>query len=153
MKTVITYGTFDLLHVGHVNMLERLAALGDKLIVGVSTDEFNLLKGKQSVYSYEERAKIISALGCVDQVIAEHDWQQKVQDIKKYQIDIFGIGADWQGKFDELNSNCEVVYLPRTPSISTTDLKKALSKIDSAAIQQIKSGLDSVLDLVKAIES
>lgn len=153
MKTVITYGTFDLLHVGHVNMLQRLAALGDKLIVGVSTDEFNLLKGKQSVYSYAERAKIISALGCVDQVIAEHDWQQKMQDIEKYQVDIFGIGADWQGKFDELMSLCEVVYLPRTPSISTTDLKKALSKIDSAAIQQIKSGLDSVLDLVKAIES
>ncbi|AGH45790.1 adenylyltransferase/cytidyltransferase family protein [Paraglaciecola psychrophila] len=152
MKTVITYGTFDLLHVGHVNMLERLADLGGKLIVGVSTDEFNLLKGKHSVYSYAERAKIVSALRCVDQVIAEHDWQQKKKDIEQYQIDIFGIGADWQGKFDELSANCEVVYLPRTPSISTTDLKKALSKIDSAAIQQIKLGLDSVLNIVKAIE-
>jgi glycerol-3-phosphate cytidylyltransferase len=152
MKTIITYGTFDLLHVGHVNMLERLAELGDKLIVGVSTEEFNMEKGKHSIYSYAERAKIVEALRCVDQVIAEHDWQQKVKDIKQYQIDIFGIGADWQGKFDELSSHCEVVYLPRTPSISTTDLKKALSKIDGATIQQIKNGLDSVLDLVKAIE-
>jgi glycerol-3-phosphate cytidylyltransferase len=152
MKTIITYGTFDLLHVGHVNMLERLAALGDKLIVGVSTDQFNLEKGKHSIYSYAERAKIVEALRCVDQVIAEHDWQQKVKDIEQYQIDIFGIGADWQGKFDQLSSHCEVVYLPRTPSISTTDLKKALSKIDGATIQQIKNGLDSVLDLVKAIE-
>jgi glycerol-3-phosphate cytidylyltransferase len=118
----------------------------------VSTDEFNLLKGKHSVYSYAERAKIVSALRCVDQVIAEHDWQQKKEDIKRYEIDIFGIGADWQGKFDELSANCEVVYLLRTPSISTTDLKKALSKIDGATIQQIKNGLDSVLDLVKAIE-
>jgi len=152
MKTVITYGTFDLLHVGHVNMLERLKTLGDKLIVAVSSDEFNLLKGKHSVYSYAERAKIVAALRCVDQVIPEHDWAQKAKDIKQYQVDIFGIGADWQGKFDELSSLCEVVYLPRTPSISTTDLKKALSQIDSATIQQIKRGLDSVLDLVKAIE-
>jgi glycerol-3-phosphate cytidylyltransferase len=152
MKTIITYGTFDLLHVGHVNMLKRLAELGDKLIVGVSTDQFNLEKGKHSIYSYAERAKIVEALRCVDQVIAEHDWQQKVKDIEQYQIDIFGIGADWQGKFDQLSSHCEVVYLPRTPSISTTDLKKALSKIDGATIQQIKNGLDSVLDLVKAIE-
>lgn len=152
MKTIITYGTFDLLHIGHVNMLERLAELGDKLIVGVSTDEFNLLKGKHSVYSYAERAKIVEALRCVNQVIPEHDWSQKSQDIQHYNIDIFGIGADWQGKFDDLNSHCEVVYLPRTPSVSTTNLKKALQKIDSATIQQIKIGLDSVLDLVKAIE-
>lgn len=152
MKTIITYGTFDLLHIGHVNMLERLAELGDKLIVGVSTDEFNLLKGKQCIYGYDERAKIVGALGCVDLVIAEESWQQKVADIQTYQVDIFGIGADWQGKFDELQSLCEVIYLPRTPSISTTDLKKALSQIDGAAIQQIKTGLDNVLDLVKAIE-
>jgi glycerol-3-phosphate cytidylyltransferase len=152
VKTILTYGTFDLLHVGHVNMLERLKALGDKLIVGVSSDEFNLLKGKHSIYSYAERAKIVGALRCVDAVIPEHDWAQKVKDIQQYQVDIFGIGLDWQGKFDDLNSYCEVVYLPRTPSISTTDLKKALSQIDSATIQQIKRGLDSVLDLVKAIE-
>ncbi|GAB2690035.1 adenylyltransferase/cytidyltransferase family protein [Aliiglaciecola sp. 3_MG-2023] len=152
MKTILTYGTFDLLHVGHVNLLERLSALGDKLIVGVSTDEFNLLKGKQCIYGYAERAKIVGALGCVDLVIPEHNWEQKSEDIKEYNIDVFGIGADWQGKFDELQTLCEVIYLPRTPSISTTSLKKALSQIDSEAIQKIKQGLDGVLDIVKALE-
>ncbi|MFT2091410.1 adenylyltransferase/cytidyltransferase family protein [Paraglaciecola sp. 2405UD69-4] len=152
MKTIITYGTFDLLHVGHVNLLERLRALGDKLIVGVSTDEFNLLKGKQCIYGYAERARIVGALGCVDLVIPENNWSQKSGDIKKYNIDLFGIGADWQGKFDELQTLCEVIYLPRTPSISTTSLKKALSQIDSEAIQKIKQGLDGVLDIVKALE-
>lgn len=152
MKTVLTYGTFDLLHVGHVNILERLKKLGDRLVVGVSSDEFNCLKGKKSVYSYAERARIVGALRCVDLVIPEKNWSQKPTDIKEQQIDIFGMGFDWQGRFDELKSLCEVVYLPRTDSISTTDLKKSLSKIDSATIQQIKSGLDSVLQIVKAME-
>ena len=152
MKTIITYGTFDLLHIGHINMLERLRALGDRLIVGVSTDEFNAIKGKNSLYSYDDRAKIVGALRCVDEVIPENDWQQKCNDIEKYSVDIFGIGADWQGKFDDLKPYCDVMYFSRTPSISTTDLKQTLSKIDSTTIQQIKSGLDSVLDLVKAIE-
>ena len=151
MKTILTYGTFDLLHVGHVNMLERLKKLGDRLIVGVSTDEFNSEKGKQSVYSFAERTRIIGALACVDLVIEENHWSQKQADIKAHKVDIFGIGIDWQGKFDELNSLCEVVYLPRTDNISTTDLKKALSQIDSKSILQIKQGLDSVLDLVKAM--
>ena len=152
MTTVITYGTFDLMHIGHLNLLERLSELGDKLIVAVSTDEFNLVKGKQCLYSYEERARIVGALKCVDQVIPETDWQQKEQDIQTYQADIFGIGDDWQGKFDHLQSKCKVVYLPRTPSISTTQLKRSLSTIDPAAIQKIKQGLDGVLDIVKALE-
>ncbi|MDO6709363.1 adenylyltransferase/cytidyltransferase family protein [Aliiglaciecola sp. 2_MG-2023] len=152
MKTILTYGTFDLLHIGHVNMLERLKELGNKLIVGVSTDEFNLLKGKQCIYGYAERAKIVGALRCVDLVIPENDWTQKAVDIKQHDVDVFGIGADWEGKFDELQTLCEVIYLPRTPSISTTSLKKALSQIDSEAIQKIKQGLDGVLDIVKALE-
>lgn len=152
MNIVITYGTFDLFHIGHLNILESLSHMGEKLIVGVSTDEFNLLKGKNSIHSFEERSRIIAALTCVDEVIPENDWDQKSSDIKKYGVTLFGMGEDWKGKFDDLSASCEVVYLPRTPSISTTDLKKALSKIDSAAIQQIKTGLDSVLDLVKAIE-
>lgn len=152
MKTVITYGTFDLLHVGHIHLLERLAALGDRLIVGVSTDEFNSSKGKRSLYSYEERSKIVSSLRCVDEVLPESNWQQKANDIVDRNVDIFGIGSDWQGKFDHLKSNCEVVYLSRTPNISTTDLKKALSSIDSESIKTIKRGLDNVLELVKAIE-
>lgn len=152
MKTVITYGTFDLLHIGHVNMLERLAELGDKLIVGVSTDEFNLLKGKHSIYSYQERARIVGALRCVDTVIPESNWQQKQLDIETYNVAIFGIGSDWQGKFDDLKNSCEIVYLPRTDTISTTSIKGALSNIDAEVIQKIKQGLDGVLDVVKALE-
>lgn len=152
MKTVLTYGTFDLLHVGHVNMLEKLKEFGDRLVVGVSTDEFNSEKGKQSVYSYSERARIVGALGCVDLVIPEKNWSQKQKDIKEHQVDIFGIGLDWQGKFDELSNMCEVVYLPRTDSISTTDLKKSLSQLDSDLIKKVKHGLDSVLNIVKALE-
>lgn len=149
---VLTYGTFDLFHIGHLKMLERLRAMGDRLIVAVSTDEFNRLKGKTSVYSYEERSQIVAALACVDQVIPEHTWEQKQQDIQTYQVDVFGIGEDWRGKFDHLSAFCNVVYLERTPSISTTAVKRALSNLDSDKIKQIKDGLDSVLSIVKAIE-
>ena len=152
MKTVITYGTFDLFHIGHLKMLERLRAMGERLIVAVSTDEFNQLKGKQSVYSYEERAAIVAALTCVDQVIPEQSWEQKISDVTTHNVDIFGIGADWQGKFDHLQEHCDVVYLERTPSISTKAVKRALSSLDSDKIRQIKDGLDGVLSIVKAIE-
>lgn len=149
---VLTYGTFDLFHIGHLKMLERLRAMGDKLIVAVSTDEFNRLKGKTSVYSFEERSQIVAALACVDEVIPEHNWEQKTQDIQTHRVDIFGIGEDWRGKFDHLMPHCKVVYLERTPSISTTEVKRALSNLDSNKIKQIKDGLDSVLSIVKAIE-
>jgi len=149
---VLTYGTFDLFHIGHLKMLERLRAMGDKLIVAVSTDEFNRLKGKTSVYSFEERSQIVAALACVDEVVPEHNWEQKEQDIQTHQVDIFGIGEDWRGKFDHLMPHCKVVYLERTPSISTTEVKRALSNLDSDKIKQIKDGLDSVLSIVKAIE-
>ncbi|GAB3030501.1 adenylyltransferase/cytidyltransferase family protein [Bowmanella dokdonensis] len=152
MKTVITYGTFDLFHVGHVNILERLRAMGDRLIVGVSSDEFNQVKGKQSIFCYEERARIISSLRSVDMVIPEVCWQQKEHDIQKYEVSVFGIGEDWKGKFDDLKPHCEVVYLPRSPSISTTQVKRALSKLDSEKIQQIKEGLDNMLNIVRAME-
>ncbi|MBU3002094.1 adenylyltransferase/cytidyltransferase family protein [Paraglaciecola arctica] len=152
MKIVMTYGTFDLFHIGHLNLLERLAELGDKLIVGVSTDEFNQEKGKQCLYSYQERARIVGALKCVDKVIPENNWQQKQQDIIEHKVDLFGMGNDWQGKFDNLQDLCEVIYLSRTPTISTTQLKLSLAKIDPQTIQKMKQGLDSVLDIVKALE-
>ncbi|WJG10581.1 adenylyltransferase/cytidyltransferase family protein [Aliiglaciecola sp. LCG003] len=152
MKTILTYGTFDLLHVGHLNMLERLKSMGDKLIVGVSTDEFNQQKGKQSIFSFDERARIINALSCVDEVIPEKNWQQKPEDIHKYNVDIFGIGDDWQGKFDSLNEFCEVHYLSRTKDISSTSLKQALSNIDKEFIRQIKDNLDHMFTIVKAME-
>lgn len=151
MKTVITYGTFDLFHVGHIRLLKRLRSLGDKLIVAVSTDEFNQLKGKKSFFSYEERAEILSSCKYVDEVIPENCWSQKRSDILSYNIDIFAMGDDWQGEFDELNDVCKVVYFPRTPSISTTSIKTKLAKMDLNKLNEVESSLLDVLDIIKAI--
>ncbi len=123
MKTVITYGTYDLLHVGHVNILRRARELGDRLVVGISSDEFNAIKGKKSIFSFKERKQILEAVRYVDEVFAENNWEQKRDDIKKYNADIFVMGDDWTGKFDELSTLCQVTYLPRTEDISTTYLK------------------------------
>jgi glycerol-3-phosphate cytidylyltransferase len=128
MTRVITYGTFDLLHVGHLNLLERLRALGDELYVAVSTDEFNRGKGKRCVIDYADRARLVAALSCVTAVIPEQNWEQKVDDIKRFQIDVFGMGSDWTGKFDELQQHCRVVYLPRTEGISTTYLRETIAE-------------------------
>lgn len=128
MKKVITYGSFDLLHYGHINLLRRAKALGDYLIVALSTDEFNLKeKNKKSYFNYEQRKMLLEAIKYVDLVIPEKSWDQKVSDIKEYKIDTFVIGNDWEGKFDFLKENCNVVYLERTPEISTTTIKKDLS--------------------------
>lgn len=126
MKRVITYGTFDLLHSGHINILRRAKELGDYLIVAVSTDEFNALKGKTSYYTFEERKMILEAVRYVDLVIPENNWEQKVEDVLKYDVDVFVMGDDWKGKFDFLKEYCEVVYLPRTEGISTTKIKNDL---------------------------
>ena len=129
MKKVITYGTFDLLHYGHVNLLQRAKALGDYLIVAISTDEFNWnMKGKKCYFTYEERKRLVEAIRYVDLVIPEENWEQKVTDVDEYKVDTFVIGDDWEGKFDFLKEKCEVVYLPRTPEISTTQIKKDLNK-------------------------
>jgi len=126
MKRVITYGTFDLLHYGHINLLKRAKEQGDYLIVAVSTNEFNEIKGKKCYFSYEERKKLVEAIRYVDLVIPENSWEQKVEDIRDYRVDTFVIGDDWKGKFDILNDFCEVVYLDRTPEISTTKIKNEL---------------------------
>lgn len=128
MKKVLTYGTFDLLHRGHVRLLKRAAALGDYLIVGLSTDEFNAIKGKKAYTSYTDRKYILEAIRYVDEVIPECDWEQKVKDVQANQVDIFVMGDDWQGKFDFLKDYCQVVYLPRTQGISTTKIKEDLEK-------------------------
>lgn len=129
MKKVITYGTFDLLHYGHINLLERAKALGDYLIVAISTDEFNKSKGKESFFPYNERKRIVEAIKYVDEVIPEENWDQKRSDMHKYDIDVFVMGNDWEGKFDFLKEEgVEVVYLPRTPEISTTQIKEKLKK-------------------------
>ena len=124
MKKVITYGTFDILHYGHINLLKRAKALGDFLIVAISTDEFNALKGKKSYYNYETRKMMLEAIKYVDLVIPETCWEQKIEDVKKYDVDIFTMGSDWEGKFDFLKEYCEVVYLPRTEGISSTKIKE-----------------------------
>jgi|TARA_B110000114_G_scaffold161021_1_gene178086 glycerol-3-phosphate cytidylyltransferase len=125
-KTVLTYGTFDLLHYGHLEILKRASLLGNKLIVGVSTDKFNEIKGKTCVLPYQKRKELIESLYYVDKVIPENNWDQKVTDIQGNNIDIFVIGDDWEGKFDELKDFCEVIYLPRTKGISSTKLRSIL---------------------------
>lgn len=129
MRRVITYGTFDLFHYGHVNLLKRAKEYGDYLIVAVSTDEFNWNeKRKKCYFSYEQRKQLVESVRYVDLVIPEESWEQKIEDIKKFEVDTFVIGDDWKGKFDFLKEFCEVIYLPRTPEISTTQIKKDLQK-------------------------
>ncbi|MDY3036077.1 MAG: glycerol-3-phosphate cytidylyltransferase [Absicoccus sp.] len=125
MKTVITYGTFDLFHIGHLNLLRRAKELGDYLIVAVSTDRFNWEeKHKKCEISDTDRMAIVEAIKYVDKVIPEDSWDQKIKDVQKYDVDVFVMGDDWKGKFDFLKDYCEVVYLPRTEGISSTQLKE-----------------------------
>ncbi|MBS4195719.1 glycerol-3-phosphate cytidylyltransferase [Lederbergia citri] len=126
MVKVLTYGTFDLLHLGHINLLKRARALGDYLMVGLSTDEFNQGKNKQAYHSYENRKMILESISFVDEVIPEYSWEQKIADVKKHNIDLFVMGDDWEGHFDFLKPYCKVIYLPRTMGISTSKIKKDL---------------------------
>ena len=130
MKKVITYGTFDLLHYGHINLLRRAKSLGDYLIVGLSTDEFNnKAKNKECYFDFENRKLLLDAVRYVDLVVPEENWKQKISDIQKYNIDVFVIGDDWKGKFDYLKDfGVEVVYLPRTKEISTSKIKNDLNR-------------------------
>lgn len=128
MKRVLTYGTYDLLHYGHVRLLKRARQLGDYLIVAVSTDEFNAIKNKKAYHSYEERKEMLEAIRYVDLVIPEETWEQKIKDVQEYKVDVVTMGSDWEGneKFEELRNYCDVVYLDRTEGISTTKIKKDL---------------------------
>ena len=129
MRKVITYGTFDLLHYGHINLRRRAKEMGDYLIVALSTDEFNWKeKQKKCYFSYEERKQLLEAIRYVDLVIPEENWEQKIEDVKEFKVDTFVIGNDWEGKFDFLKDYCDVVYLERTPDISTTQIKDALGR-------------------------
>lgn len=128
LRRVLTYGTFDLLHYGHIRLLQRASQLGDYLIVALSTDEFNAAKGKQSFYPYETRKEMLEAIRYVDLVIPEHDWHQKLSDVSEYRVDVVCMGSDWAGdaRFEALRDQCEVVYLDRTQGISTTQVKEKL---------------------------
>ena len=125
MERVITYGSFDLLHYGHINLLRRAKRLGDYLVVGLSTESFSEIKGKQCYFTYDEREQLLESIRFVDLVVPEDSWEQKVEDIKTYHIDTFVIGDDWKGHFDFLEEYCRVVYVPRTPEISTTQIKNS----------------------------
>ncbi|MGN1315905.1 MAG: glycerol-3-phosphate cytidylyltransferase [Acutalibacteraceae bacterium] len=140
MKRVLTYGTFDLLHYGHIRILKRAKELGDYLVVALSTDEFNATKGKKAYHSYETRKKMLEAIRYVDLVIPENNWEQKIQDIKDYKIDVVVMGDDWAGsdKFDYLKEYCEVKFLERTPGVSTTMIKQDLQ------LQETIDGVDQV---------
>ncbi|MBU6112328.1 MULTISPECIES: glycerol-3-phosphate cytidylyltransferase [Mammaliicoccus] len=126
MRRVITYGTYDLLHYGHIELLRRAKQYGDYLIVALSTDEFNKLKNKKSYYNYEQRKMMLESIRYVDLVIPENIWEQKVDDVKTFKVDTFLMGHDWEGEFDFLKDECEVIYLKRTEGISTTQIKKEL---------------------------
>ncbi|MFB3855547.1 MAG: glycerol-3-phosphate cytidylyltransferase [Vicinamibacterales bacterium] len=127
MKTVLTYGTFDLLHYGHINILRRARQLGDRLVVGLSTDQFSAEKGKKCYFSYASRKLLLEAIRYVDLVMPEVCWEQKRADVLKYGATVLVMGDDWRGRFDDLRDLCEVVYLPRTPEISTSQIKSDLS--------------------------
>ncbi len=147
-KRVITYGTFDMFHVGHLNLLRRIKSYADELIVGVSTDEFNRIKGKKTIIQYAHRAEIVGAIKYVDRVIPENSWEQKIEDIRKYKIDLFIMGEDWRGKFDFLQEYCEVRYLPRTEGVSSTELKETLKTLSCINLHE----LDHALEILKRIK-
>lgn len=152
VKTVLTYGTFDLFHIGHLTLLERLREMGDRLVVGVSSDEFNAIKGKKTVIPFEDRCRIVAGLRCVDLAFPENNWEQKVADIREHCVSVFGMGDDWTGKFDDLKEHCEVVYLPRTPGVSTTELKTALRVFDKTHINDLKRALDLINAIVERFD-
>jgi len=149
-KIVLTYGTFDMFHIGHLNLLKRLKQKGDYLIVGLSTDEFNLEKGKKTLIPYKHRKEILESIKYVDKVIPEKNWEQKVDDIKKYNVDIFAMGDDWKGKFDFLKKYTEVIYLERTKDVSTTQLKQAILNFDIISKEELLKAF-SIIEQLKKI--
>jgi len=151
-RTVITYGTFDLFHVGHLRLLKRARELGDYLIVGVSTDQFNAIKGKKTIIPYDQRAEIVQSIRYVDQVIPEQSWEQKVEDIQKFNIDLLVMGEDWKGKFDDLKAYCEVVYLPRTQGVSSSQLKNSLKGLLDISPVKLREAIEVLQQILNDLE-
>lgn len=150
-RVVLTYGTFDIFHVGHVRLLRRARRLGDVLIVGCSTDEFNAEKGKKSIFPYEDRKEILLSCEYVDMVIPENSWGQKEADIRAHQVDVFTMGDDWAGRFDHLQGEVDVTYLPRTDGISTTEVKAVMKSLDQDRKNQLINATNHLLELVNQL--
>ena len=148
----ITYGTFDLLHVGHIRLLRRIKKHCKYLVVGLSSDEFNIKKGKESFFCFEQRKEILLACKYVDEVIEEKSWEQKIEDIKINEIDRFVIGDDWNGKFDYLSEFCEVKYLERTENISTSKIKNDLNKIDEEKLKELESLVKNMYQVIHLLK-
>lgn len=153
MTTVITYGTFDLFHVGHVRLLKRLKELGDRLVVGCSTDEFNAIKGKKAVLDYAQRVEVLQSCRYVDAVFPENHWDQKRNDILRERADLFAMGDDWLGKFDHLGDVCRVVYLKRTENISTTDIRHFVKAFRQDELRIARTAAQHLVDLLGHMEA
>lgn len=151
MQTVITYGTFDLFHYGHVRILKRCRSLGERLVVGLSTDEFNKIKGKETIIPFSQRKEVLESVRYVDAVFPEDDWGQKREDIEREKASILAMGGDWAGKFDYLRDIVDVVYLPRTQYISTTNLKNIISVFIKEDVFYLKNTLESALSLTNKL--
>jgi glycerol-3-phosphate cytidylyltransferase len=151
-RRAITYGTFDLFHYGHLQLLRRVADLADQLIVGVATDEFNVIKGKRSMIAYEQRAEIVASLRMVDAVIPERNWEQKREDIETHDVDLFVIGNDWAGEFDDLGDLCDVVYLPRTSGISSTEIRDAVHVFSPAEVERLHHALEAISEVIRVFD-
>ena len=151
MKTIITYGTFDLFHIGHLNLLSRLRNLGDRLVVGVSTDEFNAIKGKKTVVPYRHRAEIVAALKYVDSVFPEESWEQKRSDISREKADVFAMGDDWVGRFDDLGDSCRVIYLPRTQDVSSTEIRQMVSVMREEKLSELRRSVENLQELISTL--
>jgi glycerol-3-phosphate cytidylyltransferase len=150
-RRALTYGTFDLFHGGHLRLFRRIKDLADELYVGVSTDGFNEIKGKRSITNFEERSAIVGALRCVNHVFEEFAWEQKEQDIVEYQADLLVMGADWKGKFDDLAPICDVVYLPRTQGVSSTNVKRKLLWLGAQNLAALQDALTLFGDLAQSL--
>ena len=151
MTTVVTYGTFDLFHIGHVRLLKRLHSLGDRLVVGLSSDEFNTVKGKNVVIPYEDRKEILLSCRYVDDVFQENCWEQKRDDLEREGADIFAMGDDWIGKFDDLQDIVKVVYLPRTQDVSTTELKTVINQVYDEKLREVRNVASHLNTLIEKL--
>ncbi|APD85471.1 glycerol-3-phosphate cytidylyltransferase [Alteromonas sp. Mex14] len=151
MTTVVTYGTFDLFHIGHVRLLKRLHSLGDRLVVGLSSDEFNTVKGKSVVIPYADRREILLSCRYVDDVFEENCWEQKREDLEREGADIFAMGDDWIGKFDDLQDIVKVVYLPRTQDVSTTELKTVINQVYDEKLREVRNVASHLNTLIEKL--